>query len=308
MLACVVVAGIGGCARHGLVLHDHPLVGHVIDVDAVRELSLADAMSRMVESDAVLLGETHDNPVHHHLQLQALKSIAARRTPVLAMEQFDSEHQPALDAASQQPGVDAEALADAGQFSREGWGWPLYEPLVREAVARRLPVVAINLSRGGARAVAREGFEGMPDGAGRDVVEQPWTPERQKVLEELIRVGHCGEVSPRVLKMIVTAQRSRDAVMAERIAPHLDSGAVVILGAAHARRDLAVPAYLERLAPEARVLSVGLVEVREGAYSPRDYPAVRDGLFDLVWFTPQFVRPDPCERMSKAAMSKAMAK
>ncbi|MCB1917779.1 MAG: ChaN family lipoprotein [Rhodocyclaceae bacterium] len=306
--ALLCVLALFGCTRHGLVLHDHPLVGHVIDVDAAREVAPGEALARMAGSDAVLLGEVHDNPVHHRLQLKALQAIAAQASPVLAMEQFDSEHQAAIDEAWRRPGVDAEMLADAGQFAREGWGWPLYRPLVQEAVQRRLPLVAINLSREGARAVAREGFESMPAGAGREVVEEPWNPKMQAVLEELIRVGHCGEVSPRVLKMIVTAQRSRDAVMAERIAPHLDRGAVVVLGAGHARRDLAVPVYLARLAPGRRILSVGMVEVREDADAPHDYLAVREGLFDLVWFTPRNVRADPCEGMSKARMSKSMSK
>ena len=308
LLAALALVALGGCAGNGLLLHDHPLAGHIVDPAAGQPVALGAALERMSAADVVLLGEVHDNPIHHRLQLKVLQQLSQARRLALAMEQFDSEHQAAIDEAWRRPGVDAEMLADAGQFAREGWGWPLYRPLVQEAVQRRLPLVAINLSREGARAVAREGFESMPAGAGREVVEEPWNPKMQAVLEELIRVGHCGEVSPRVLKMIVTAQRSRDAVMAERIAPHLDRGAVVVLGAGHARRDLAVPVYLARLAPGRRILSVGMVEVREDADAPHDYLAVREGLFDLVWFTPRNVRADPCEGMSKARMSKSMSK
>jgi len=303
-----MLVALAGCAGHGLVLHDHPLVGRIVEVDGGRTLSLDQALARMAGADALLLGEVHDNPVHHRLQLKVLQHVDSTRAPALAMEQFDSEHQAAIDAAQSAPEASAESLADAGRFAREGWGWPLYEPLVAEAVAHGLPLVAINLSRAEARRVAREGFDAMPEGNGRQVVDKPWTAERQRQLEEAIRVGHCGQVSPDVLKMIVTAQRSRDAVMADKIAPHLARGVVAILGGGHARRDLAVPLYLQRLAPGRRVLSVGLVEVREGLYSPADYPAVAQGLFDVVWFTPLFERPDPCDRLSKAAMSKAMKK
>lgn len=299
---------LAGCSSHGLLLHDHPLAGRIIDVGQGTELSPSAALEGMAKADALLLGEIHDNPLHHRLQLKVLQSMADRRAPALAMEQFDSEHQAALDAAQARPDASAETLADAGQLSRDGWGWPLYEPLVAEAVKRRLPVVAINLSRAGARQVAREGFAGMPAGAGREVVEAPWTAARQATMEALITEGHCGHVSPEVLAMIVRAQRSRDAIMAERIAPLLSRGVVAILGGGHARRDLAVPIYLARLAPQARVLSVGLVEVQAGANAPGDYPAVAEGQFDLVWFTPRFERPDPCAALSAAGMSKAMSK
>ncbi len=307
VMACALLA-LGGCAGHGLVLHDHPLVGRIVEVDGGHTLAPDEALARMAAADALLLGEVHDNPAHHRLQLKVLQYVDAKRAPALAMEQFDSEHQAAIDAAQAEADASAESLADAGRFAREGWGWPLYKPLVEEAASHGLPLLAINLSRAEARRVAREGLDAMPGGKGRQIVDKPWTAQRQRQLEDAIRVGHCGQVSPEVLKMIVTAQRSRDAVMAERIAPQLGRGVVAILGAGHARRDLAVPIYLARLAPQRRVLSVGLVEVREGLYSPSDYPAVAQGLFDVVWFTPLFERPDPCERLSKAGMNKAMSK
>jgi len=169
-------------------------------------------------------------------------------------------------------------------------------------------VVAINFSRAGARQVARDGFRAMPDGPGRGVVEPVWNAGRQATLEGLIREGHCGQVDDRVMGMIVQAQRSRDAVMAERIAAHAARGVVAIMGGGHARRDLAVPIYLDALAPGRRVLSVGMIEVREDALTAADYPSVREGLFDLVWFTPRFERPAPCEALNKAGMAKAMSK
>ncbi len=307
-----LVAGLSlalsGCAGNGLLLHDHPLAGRIIDPASGQAVSPGDTLRRLSGADVVLLGEVHDNPIHHRLQLKVLQTLADSRLPALAMEQFDSEHQAALAAAQAEPDVTAERLADAGRLSREGWGWPLYEPLVSEAVARGLPVVAINLSRAGARQVARDGFDAMPAGRGREVIDASWTPTRQKRLEALITDGHCGHVDAHVLGMIVQAQRARDAVMAERIAAHADRGVVAILGGGHGRLDLAVPVYLARLAPASRIVSVGMIEVREGADTPADYDAVRDHLYDLVWFTPRFERPDPCEALSRAGMARAMKK
>ena len=306
--AAAALVPLAACAPTGLVLHDHRLVGRLFDVRNGREISRAEALREMLAADVLLLGETHDNPAHHRIQLAVLKTIAERRSAVLAMEQFDSEHQAAIEAAQGNADTTAESIADAGKLSRKGWGWPLYEPLVDEAVQRGLPVVGINLSRGGARKVAREGFGALPEGRGREIVESVWNPEREARLAKLITIGHCNQISPRVLKMIVQAQRGRDAVMAAAITPHLSRTVVTILGRGHARRDIAVPIYLRELAPEAKVLSVGMVEVDEALGDAAAYGEVKAGAFDLVWFTPRFVRPDPCEAMSAAMLKKGMSK
>src|SRR5204862_100124 len=87
----------------------------------------ASALSSAARATHVILCETHDNPEHHRLQRLALESLPGPRT--LAMEQFDSEHQAAIDAAREKK-ADAEGVADAGRFDRKGWNWPLYRPLV----------------------------------------------------------------------------------------------------------------------------------------------------------------------------------
>ena len=71
-------------------------------------------------------------------------AIHAER-PAFAMEQFDREHQPALDAAGQAGIKDAEALADAGRLNRKGWRWPMYKGLIEHAAGQGWPIVAANL-------------------------------------------------------------------------------------------------------------------------------------------------------------------
>ena len=120
------------------------------------------------------------------------------------MEQFDSEYQPAIDAA-RAAGADAEALADAGHFDRKGWNWPLYWPLVQFALDRGWPLAAANLSRAEARAiVADPARSGLPP-----------APAVTKALERDIIDGHCGAApEPKRLAGMVEAQRARDVRMA----------------------------------------------------------------------------------------------
>ena len=276
------VLALSGCAQP--LLHaDHPLAGRVWDVSASSFVDADAVWPRAARARHVLVGEIHDNPGHHRLQRIALEAIAARgprRT--LAMEQFDSEHQPALDAA-RASGADVERVADAGRFDREGWGWHLYRPLVAFAVERGWPLAAANLSRRELRAMVAD--------AGRLAALPPVSAALRRELEQEMVDGHCGHrPDAKTLATMVDGQRARDARMAEVVARA--AGPVVLLaGNAHVRRDRGVPAYL---AGGGDAVAIGLVEVRAGASSPGDYAVA--GKYDFVFFTGRVDREDPCIR------------
>jgi uncharacterized iron-regulated protein len=200
------------------------------------------------------------------------------------MEQFDREHQGALDAARAAGERDPERIADAGRFDRKGWRWPDYRPLVELAALNGLALSAANVSREDARALMRSGkaAEGLT----------PAGPGLRAQLERDIVEGHCGHRPPgAMLQGMVEAQRARDAQMATALTRAGGAGAVLIAGAGHARRDRGAPAYLDRGDRE-RTLVIAFVEVEAGRLtSGKEY----DGLFDLVWFTPRAARDDPCK-------------
>jgi len=267
--ALVAAALVGGCAHV-------PAPGDIWDARAARFVSAEDVYARAARATHVILGETHDKPEHHRLQRQALEHLPGPRA--LAMEQFDSEHQSAIDAA-QAKGADAEAIADAGRFDRKGWNWPLYRPLVEFAAEHRWPIIAANLSRAEARRIVTE----------PSISALPPAPEVAKALERDIAENHCGSRPPdKVLVGMVEAQRARDARMASR----LTGRSVLITGNGHARRDRGVPLYLD-----ADVLSVAFVEVEGGKNSPGDYldGFATDNSYDYLWFTPRAQRADPCK-------------
>jgi uncharacterized iron-regulated protein len=251
------------------------LVGRIWDVRAGVFVSAHDVHTRAASATHVILGETHDNPEHHRLQRLALESLPDRRA--LAMEQFDSEHQAAIDAARAR-GAGAEEVADAGGFDRKGWNWPLYRPLVEFAVQRGWPIVAANLSRTEARRImSAPASAAMP-------------PELREALERDIIDGHCGQApDAKRLAGMVQAQRARD----ERIASTLKGKTVLITGNGHARRDRGVPLYLA----DAGVVSIAYIEVDASKWAPQDYLQgfFTPASFDYLWFTPRAQREDPCK-------------
>lgn len=210
--------------------------------------------------------------------------IRAGRRPALAMEQFDREHQAALDAAHSGGTRDPEAIADAGRLDRKGWSWPDYRPLVALAADSGLRILAANVSREDIRALAKSGrvFDGLP----------PVPADLRARLEEEIVAGHCGfRPPPGTLAGMVEAQRARDAQMAAALERGGDAGAVLIAGAGHARRSHGAPAYLSQTA-RASLLVVAFVEVDPDRPDPSGY--LKGAEYDIAWFTPRAAREDPC--------------
>jgi uncharacterized iron-regulated protein len=280
-------------------LADHPLVGTIWDARAGRFVTRTALEAACAHSDLLLIGETHDNPDHHRLQLELIEAIVrAGRRPAVAMEQFDREHQAALDRARAERPGDAAYVADAGQFDRRGWQWPFYEPIVAAALRHDLPLVAANLSRRDAFAVAERGYGALGEAEpGRLGLAQPLGAAQAAAIETAVREGHCGKLPENVVPRMAAAQRARDAAMADALLARASAGAVLVAGNGHVRRDLGVPLHLATRAPQRGVLAVGIVEVVEGDTRAEDYvaPAAGDApQFDVVVFAPRTDRPDPC--------------
>jgi uncharacterized iron-regulated protein len=277
----------------------HPLTGKIWDARQGHFISAAELLGKLAATDFVLLGEVHDNPEHHSRQAFVLQSlIQAGRRPALVMEQLDRENQPAIDAALT-AGADAEDVAAAGRMDRKGWQWANYQPLMHIAIGARLPIVAANLSRSAARDVAEHGFDRLDVPPAALAIPDVWTNAREDALVATIVEGHCGQLRAQDAGPIARAQRARDAVMADILLRHRNEGAVVVAGAGHARRDLAVPLYLRARAPGAGIVSIAFTEVEAGieaaaAYETASATGPGDTVFDYLWFSPRAERDDPC--------------
>ncbi len=279
---------------------DHPLTGRIWDVKTARFLTGDALTARLVAARFVLLGERHDHPQHHLLQASIVRGLAAAgRRPTVAFEMLDADQAPALAAYLQRSPRDAAGLGDAVGWSRSGWPpWPLYQPIAEAALAAGLPLAAANLPAGTARAVARGDLGALEPALVRaHGLDRPAAPPVETEMEAEMRESHCGKLPEAMLPGMVTAQRARDATMADRLLAAAGDGAVLIAGAGHVRTDRGVPIYLAARAPGAIIASVAFVEVAAGRTTATDY-AERFGTarlpFDYVWFTSRADEVDHC--------------
>jgi uncharacterized iron-regulated protein len=276
-------------------LDEHPLVGHLWWVETGAPIARHEALARLVRADVLVLGETHGNPDHHTLQLEVLKALVEDGVrPTVAFEIFDLDDQARIDEIVRGPSPRADALAEAVGMSARGWDWPAYRPLVRFALDEGLPIVAANLSRRDAMAVAREGLSALPrEDLVRLGLDRPLPEALRARMERRIVDAHCGHLPADRAGGMIDAQRARDALMADRLAA-VDGPAVLITGTGHARLDYGVPYHLALRVPEREVVSVAFTEVRVGRETVTDYLEAGVSPFHLLWFTRRTSPDDPC--------------
>jgi uncharacterized iron-regulated protein len=228
------------------------------------------------EQPLVLLGEVHDHPQQHALRAAALaRHLATGARPALLMEQFDRQHQAAIDAAPRE----VEAIIAAGQGA-PSWNWSLYRPFIALAVEHGLPIVAVNVGRDEARQLMRNGL--AAHGFDARVPEDIAQAHTRRIV-----ASHCGLVDTAMASRMALAQAARDQQMARSLAAHAERGAVLLAGNGHVRTDIGAPRWLAA-ADRARTVSIGVLEAGD-----------TDTAYDRWIVTAAHPRPDPCAAMQR---------
>ena len=259
------------------------------------------------QSDAVvLLGEVHDNPLHH-----AARSKLLMGTHAIAFEQIRADQQPALDAFASLP-PDTRTTSDLLRlldWEKSPWSKTAnYTPLFDAAVASKLAIFAADPPRDLIRTVAKAGPSALPqEKRTRLGLDTPLSDAQTAASLAEIEASHCGVIPKSAHPNMAFAQRYRDAHMAEVLlkATATNGSAILIAGNGHVRSDRGVPWYLRQRAPDKNVISVLFIEVEDGKNDPTSY-VERDErgrpTADYIVFTPKASREkDPCDEMKAKA-------
>jgi aminopeptidase N len=210
----------------------------------------------------VYVGETHTNLDHHALQLEVVRALW-ERDPRLAigMEMFFRPYQDPLDDYIAGRIDETEMLRRTEYFTRWGFPWSYYAPILRFARERGLRVVALNIPKEITRTVARQGLEALTPEQREEIPELDLgNQEHRAFLEEVFFGGHGRRpVNPEMAERMkarfenfYTAMCVWDDGMAESVVRALSApGAeehrmVVVVGAGHVRKRFGIPDRVER--------------------------------------------------------------
>jgi uncharacterized iron-regulated protein len=245
------------------------------------QADLPDILSAASGADVVILGEVHDNPVHHSVQAGVLTGL---HPSAIVFEMISAE---AAALVTPERAADASALAAALDWANSGWpDFAYYAPLF--AFGTEVPIYGAGVDRATAQGAFAEGAAAVFGGdAARFGLDRPLPDEQQTTREAEQLAAHCDALPPEILPGFVEAQRLRDAALAEAALAALAAHGppvAVITGNGHARRDWGVPALIALAAPDVTVFSLGQFEA----------PPEGDVPFDLWTLADPVERPDPC--------------
>lgn len=287
-LSLCLVLVLGGCqaslpplpAWQSSEGRDDVALGQIHDLASGQVITPAQLVRQLAAVPRVLVGEKHDNPDHHALQLWLMRALQAQRTQgSLLLEMLQPEQQARVDAVedlAQLPNDLPKALG-----WQEGWDWQLYGPIVREALSSHVPLLAANLSLGEMRQAYRQptALQGAQSNA----------PTVKAALLEQVRAGHCNLLPESQLPAMLAVQQQRDRRITERLLAAPEP-ALLFTGAYHARKDLGVPLHLADLGAKGESKVLLLAEVGE---------QVEAGMADYVWYTAATPAQDYCAQLRR---------
>lgn len=250
-----------------------------------------DAYGLPGDAEVVLVGEVHDNPLHHQRQARIAATLQPR---AIVFEMIAITDGAALSEARME-GADQAAQEALLDWANSGWpDYAFYMGVMDAAPEAR--VIGAALPRKDVRRSVREGAVPVFGGdAARFGLDQPLPDEEQAAREQLQQEVHCNAMPAEMLPGMVAAQRLRDAALARAALDALEThGApiLVIAGNGHVRRDHGVPVYLLTARPGLRIHSI--VQTEEGGDPPTPVPA------QTVLTSPSVAREDPCAVFRKS--------
>ncbi|MEW6461347.1 MAG: ChaN family lipoprotein [Pseudomonadota bacterium] len=260
---------------------DHADLGVILDLRSGERITPQRLVERLARASRVVVGEQHDNPDHHALQLWLSRELAAQRPQgSVLLEMLSPSQQTRVDQVrgetrAGRPPLDAiRALA-----WQPGWDWAMYGALVRYQLRQPYPLLAANLDREEIMRIyqQRPALQGQASTAAAV----------QQRLQRDIRESHCGLLPESQVPAMLAVQQQRDRRMAEALlaAPR---PSLLLAGAFHARKDLGVPLHLADLGAGQGNASLMLAEVGR---------QVDASMADYVWFTAAQPEQDHCAKL-----------
>ncbi len=231
----------------------HFWIGQILDVKAGKVIPFDELIEHLCSKDLIFLGEVHDNPEHHLIQMQILQALTDRCGPsALAMEVFQSPQQNDLDRYlwGEMP---EETFLEAVDW-KKSWSYDylLYRPLILWAKANRIPVLAINAPIAVVRKVARQGLKNLDDAERSAVAEKIDLshPAHRDYLRRVYEQHRHGELES--FEHFYEAQCVWEETMAENASRFFKKGQtrlVVIAGNGHLINKYGIPDRTLRRVP-----------------------------------------------------------
>ncbi len=219
-----------------------------------------------MDYNVILIGEEHESPIAHKAERIILAELAERDSSlVLALEMFERDVQDALDAYLQ-------GAIPEDEFLVKTRPWPNYHedyrPLIELAKRKGIPVVAANIPRRAAMAVAVAN-KVSPEVLGIDsayLSHSLHLDSKEYFARFLATLGKMPNGIPMKgmkIEALYKAQVLKDAVMAESLDFFLGRRILFCCGHFHSDYHLGIPYQLKKNHPEIKTAVIAFASYVE---------------------------------------------
>ena len=215
---------------------------------------LSGVMPAMARHRVVFVGESHGRYDHHLAQLMVIRALRQQHPQLaIGLEFFQQPYQAVLDDYIAGRIDETEMLRRSEYFSRWGYDYRLYRPILRYARQQHIPLVALNLPRELTGRIGEVGLDGLSASEVAqlpDRIDRSDTAYRQRLLEVYKRHnGNTGHAFERFLDVQLAWDEGMAARAAAWLRTHPLGYMVVLAGSGHINADATIPQRLKRRMP-----------------------------------------------------------
>ncbi|MDI6889897.1 MAG: ChaN family lipoprotein [Thermodesulfovibrionales bacterium] len=261
--------------------------GQIIETKTGKRLSFPELVQHLNSARVIYVGETHDNPDHHAIQLRVIKALYEKESNIsIGLEMLERTNQEVLDRWTKGQLKEEDFFKESQWAKCWGYDYHLYKPIFNFARGYSLKLIALNAPSEIVQKIGKRGIESLTEEELRLIPLLDTSNEAHRRYVGKYFDEHKDWV--RDFDSFYHAQCAWEDTMADTIARYLSSpGAskkmVVLIGNAHIAYHFGVPerAYIRNKLPYKTLL---LVE--------KGSEIEKKEIADFVWITERVKREE----------------
>jgi len=168
-----------------------PEIGDILHTATGHYINQQELFSSLIRYPLVYVGEQHDNPASHRLQLEILKAMQANHPGrvALGMEMFNNGQQDALNQWVAGELSEKEFLRESRWFENWGSDFELYRELLEFSRDQKIPVIGLNIPKALGRKVSMKPLDKLDDETREQLPEMDMSDPYQRAMHRWWRVS-----------------------------------------------------------------------------------------------------------------------
>ncbi|HKL49239.1 MAG TPA: ChaN family lipoprotein, partial [Desulfuromonadales bacterium] len=232
-----------------------PEVGDILHIPTGYYVDESEMLDAVDDARIVYVGETHDNPASHRVELTVLKAVSESYPgkAALGLEMFTPSQQDTLDRWVAGELSEKEFLKESGWYKQWKMEFALFRDILVFARDNDIPIIGLNADKDLVRKVGREGVEALTEEERQKVPQLDMDDPYHRAMTKAFFGDH--DSGDNMLESFLRVQTLWDETMAANIADYLsredrkDHHMVVMAGGNHIRFGYGIPRRVFRRLP-----------------------------------------------------------